>query len=596
MNPYSGLPSSAFWKTGVTQENPYAIDNIYKKKFDIKPDTQIATAGSCFAQHISRHLKRNGFQVIDEEKAPLGLPDELHQKYGFSMYSARYGNIYTVKQLLQLAQEVAGERKPKNYVWKKNGKYFDALRPAVEPEGHKKEQEVIEHRNFHIQKVKDVFTKMDLFIFTLGLTEMWVHKESGTVYPTAPGTICGEFDEDIYEFKNAEFQEIIRDFNEFQRIVRKIRSNNEFKILLTVSPVPLTASASGKHVLVSTVHSKSILRAVAGQLSTNQAQIDYFPSFEIVNNPRLHSTSFKENLRSVRDETVQTVMKHFSREHKSINLNLCEKDILNTEAQCEEMLLETFVSNNEDLNKKNLLEYSIDVIGNSHLDSFINTCNLKKINKNRFTFIPIPFLEGKLNFRNLFIAKKITLQDFQDKFKSNVHINDNRIVTETFLVGPTLMGDCLIRQFGELGFDQSGVIPIIKNKTECDIRTIKAFENQIIASKQLLINANKCEKKITMICAPMMTEQAARCRFGDEYVESCSQIIYNEIYEEIMFKNLKNEIEHKKILMHNKNLMGKYGFTKDQYASNPNRKEDIHCNTKFWSYLIEEHFNLFVKI
>ena len=347
LNPYSELPSSAFWKTGVTQENPYAINNIYKKKFDIKPNTQIATAGSCFGQHVGNHLKRNGYQVIDEEIAPPGLPDELHQKYGFSLYSARYGNIYTVRQLLQLAQEVAGERKPENYIWKKNGKYFDALRPAVEPEGHDTEQEVIDHRDFHIERVKDVFTRMNLFIFTLGLTEMWVHKESGTVYPTAPGTICGEFNENIYEFKNARFQEIINDFKKFNATVRKIRSNRPFKILLTVSPVPLTATASGKHVLVSTIHSKSILRAVVGQLSTNNRNIDYFPSFEIVNNPRLHSTTFKVNLRSVRDETVQMVMKHFSREHPLIQKEKEVKDIKNSnqsleDMQCEESLLEAF--------------------------------------------------------------------------------------------------------------------------------------------------------------------------------------------------------------------------------------------------------------
>ena len=149
--------------------NNNPINNIYKKKFDINPDTQIATAGSCFGQHVGNHLKRNGYLVIDEEIAPPGLPNELHQKYGFSLYSARYGNIYTVKQLLQLAKEVAGERKPENYIWQKNGKYFDALRPAVEPEGHDSKQEVIEHRDFHIQKVKDVFTKMNLFIFTLDI-------------------------------------------------------------------------------------------------------------------------------------------------------------------------------------------------------------------------------------------------------------------------------------------------------------------------------------------------------------------------------------------------------------------------------------------
>ena len=52
INPYSDLPKSAFWKTGVTQEDPYEIKDIYKKKFDIRKDTRIATAGSCFAQHI----------------------------------------------------------------------------------------------------------------------------------------------------------------------------------------------------------------------------------------------------------------------------------------------------------------------------------------------------------------------------------------------------------------------------------------------------------------------------------------------------------------------------------------------------------------
>ena len=141
------------------------------------------------------------------------------------------------------------------------------------------------------------------------------------------------------------------DLDDFQAIVHKIRGNQPFKILLTVSPVPLTATASGKHVLVSTVHSKSILGAVAGQLSTNQSHIDYFPSFEIVNNPRLHSTGFKDNLRSVRDETVEIVMKHFSREHPPIQINknfdskIVYENVKNKkDIQCEEELLEAFGS------------------------------------------------------------------------------------------------------------------------------------------------------------------------------------------------------------------------------------------------------------
>lgn len=134
-NLYSKLPSCSFWKTGVVQENPFKIHNIYAKKFEISSTDKIATAGSCFAQHISRYLKKNGYGVLDAEPAPPGLPEALHSTFAFSMYSARYGNIYTVRQLLQLSEEVAKIREPKAYIWDKHNRFYDGLCPAVEPNG-----------------------------------------------------------------------------------------------------------------------------------------------------------------------------------------------------------------------------------------------------------------------------------------------------------------------------------------------------------------------------------------------------------------------------------------------------------------------------
>ena len=138
LNPYSNLPSERFWRTAVTTSNPYNLESIHQNKFSIDRKTKIATAGSCFAQHIARHLREREFTVLDAEPAPKGLPRELHQKYGFSMYSARYGNIYTVKQLLQLAKEVSGARVPEDYILESEGKFYDGLRPSVEPEGFQK--------------------------------------------------------------------------------------------------------------------------------------------------------------------------------------------------------------------------------------------------------------------------------------------------------------------------------------------------------------------------------------------------------------------------------------------------------------------------
>jgi len=261
------------------------------------------------------------------------------------MYSARYGNIYTVRQLLQLAQEAAGEWTPQNFIWRKHGKFYDALRPAVEPEGLDSPEEVREHRRVHISRVNELFENLDLFIFTLGLTEMWVHKESGTVFPTAPGTLVGEFDETLFGYENADYPQILRDFKRFYKLLMDIRGGRRFKVLLTVSPVPLTATASGKHILPSTVYSKSILRSVAGKLSSSK-WIDYFPSFELVTNPRLHSSSFSDNLRTVRNETVEMVMGHFFAEHSMVN---DKKSFIKSARQdskasihCEEELISAF--------------------------------------------------------------------------------------------------------------------------------------------------------------------------------------------------------------------------------------------------------------
>lgn len=346
-NPYQGLPASAFWKTGVTQSSPFKVEAIYKKKFSILPEEKIATAGSCFAQHISFRLKSNGYNVIDMEPPPPGLPQELHQTYGFSSYSARYGNIYSMRQMMQLAQEAAGIWEPVDYIWLKGNRYIDAIRPNVEPDGLRTAEEVKEQRKFHVSRVKQMFEQMDVLIFTLGLTEMWIHSGSGTVYPTAPGAIGGQYDEDSYKFQNASHSSIIHDFDLFYESVLKIRGGQHFRVIFTVSPVPLTASGSGKHVLVATNYSKAVLRSVAGQLSETRKRIDYFPSYEIVTNPRLHSSGFSENLRSVRHEVVDIVMDAFFSEHsifatKADLGNSWSTNSTKEQIQCDEEILEAF--------------------------------------------------------------------------------------------------------------------------------------------------------------------------------------------------------------------------------------------------------------
>lgn len=315
MSPYRNLASHAFWKTGVQGLDPKDFPALYKKKFSITPTDRIATAGSCFAQHIARVLRGKGYPLVDAEPAPPGMTTPTAQSFGYGLYSARYGNIYNVRQLLQLLQEAKGAFAPAEAVWERNGRYFDALRPSVEPEGLESREEVQAHRARHLRAVRRMVVSMDVFIFTFGLTEAWLHRESGTVYPTAPGTIAGDFDPETFEFKNFTFREIYDDFLAVRRILN--RRNPNMRFLVTVSPVPLTATASDEHVLAATIYSKSVLRAVAGQLSKEFDDIDYFPSYELIAAHPSRGAFYEHNLRTVSSAGVATAMNLFLSQHNS---------------------------------------------------------------------------------------------------------------------------------------------------------------------------------------------------------------------------------------------------------------------------------------
>lgn len=357
IHPYQSMPASAFWSRGVVASRSAVPADIYTRKWPIARDERIATAGSCFAQHIGRRLKARGYRVLDLEPAPRYLPSSVHGKFGYSIYSARFGNIYTMRQLLQLAKEALGQWEPGEIAWQgEDGAWYDALRPGVEPSGLGSRNEVLAHRAVHLARVREMFESMDLFIFTLGLTEAWEHRATGTVFPTAPGTIAGQYDPEIHAFHNFRFDEIWSDFVEFRAIMSTLPGRAAPpRFFLTVSPVPLTASASGKHVMQATVYSKSVLRAVAGQAAMEFDDVDYFPSYEIITSPWSGEMFYEQNLRSVKEEGVNHVMQTFFLAHLDENpmdapsaAPVISEPVATSEAEdlvCEEALLDAFGRN-----------------------------------------------------------------------------------------------------------------------------------------------------------------------------------------------------------------------------------------------------------
>lgn len=190
---------------------------------------------------------------------------------------------------------------------------MDAFRPTIEPEPLSSAEEVVALRQAHLSAVRQLFEGCDLFVFTLGLTESWVSLDDGAAYPLCPGTSGGEFDPTRHAFCNLGFTEVMADMRAFMARARTI--NPAMRFLLTVSPVPLMATAGPEHVAVATSYSKSVLRAVAGELAQTLPYVDYFPSYEIISSTVMRGAFYNPDQRTVVEHGVEHVMRQFFRQH-----------------------------------------------------------------------------------------------------------------------------------------------------------------------------------------------------------------------------------------------------------------------------------------
>ncbi len=309
MNPYENLLPKAFWKLAVSNKSMFDLSELWNPKFNIKQNEKVATFGSCFAQHIGNALKKRGFNWYISEQAPQGCNDALAKKYNYNIFTARTGNIYTTSLLKQWSEWALNKKPIPNEVWETNGRYYDPFRPRIEPNGFESVGEIKMSQAQTLKSFKESIEYSTYFVFTLGLTESWFNQEGGYEYPMCPGTVAGVFNESKHQFVNQQFEYIRSNLSDAMALMKELNPN--LKFILTVSPVPLTATMSGKHVALATMASKSILRAVADQLATDRGDVDYFPSYEIINSPVFKGAFFEPNQRSVNPYGVNFVMDNF---------------------------------------------------------------------------------------------------------------------------------------------------------------------------------------------------------------------------------------------------------------------------------------------
>jgi hypothetical protein len=307
-HPYTAALPHQRWRSAMTRCAPGEIDPVVGSSWRISASDRIATAGSCFAQHVARRLRAAGLSVLDTEPAHSILSEATAEAFGYGVYSARFGTIYTTRQLLQLFRRAYGRFAPQEDEWEEDGRLFDPFRPVIQPHGYPTRKEFELDRRRHLAAVREMFETATVFIFTLGLTECWRSTIDGAVYPLCPGVAAGEFDPGRHEFHNLSAQETIEDLDAFLIELREV--NPDVRVILTVSPVPLAATAEPRHVWTSTTASKAVLRVAAEEISRRPG-VTYFPSYEVVTSPAARGAYYQDDLREVAAEGVDHVMRLF---------------------------------------------------------------------------------------------------------------------------------------------------------------------------------------------------------------------------------------------------------------------------------------------
>ena len=310
-HPYADLPDRQFWKRDPALRHPEQLDPGSSIPFRIAPSDRIVTAGSCFAQHLARKLAPLGLSHFVTEVAHPIIPPSVREKHNYGLFSARYGNVYTPRQLLQLVKRATGQFQPVATAWKAESGpgVVDPFRPGILPGGYTSAAEILADRQYHLTCVRRSLAEMDVFVFTLGLTECWEDVRDGAIFPIAPGVAGGTFDPAEVRFRNFDETECWSDLERAITLIREI--NPTVRIVLTVSPVPLAATYENRHVLLSTTWSKAVLRVVAEKAARRFDLCAYFPSYEIITAPHVRGRYFAGDCREVLPAGVDHVMRAF---------------------------------------------------------------------------------------------------------------------------------------------------------------------------------------------------------------------------------------------------------------------------------------------
>ena len=287
LRPQQGTPMPIIRLT-ATQANEYRKTNAYRSwgdraspnrvepitrpgfrvPFKMQPGSRIFTVGSCFARNVEDELIRRGFDVPMRRMMPKNSPSAILNNFATPSIYNEFAWAFGEAEFHQ--QHHFFEVQP--------GRFADLhLAPTLRPEP----LEAVIERRAEITAAYRQAADCPVMIMTLGVAEVWFDTVSGYYVNVAPRPSHLRAEPDRFEMHILSFDDAHDYLDRTVRLLQR-HGHPDLRILLTVSPVPLTATHRDEDVIVANCYSKSALRTVAETICARYDFVTYFPSYESV--------------------------------------------------------------------------------------------------------------------------------------------------------------------------------------------------------------------------------------------------------------------------------------------------------------------------
>ncbi|MEA2666708.1 MAG: hypothetical protein QOI11_3652 [Candidatus Eremiobacteraeota bacterium] len=269
-------------------------------KFTLSEDDAFFCIGSCFARHIEEHLVYRGIEVASKAIAfdgKLGRPNASVNKF-------TTGSI-----LNELRWSLADEPFPSGSLVEDEGGWRDL---QLSPGSSALPLEQARARRNKVTAYFAGIRQATVVVITLGLVEAWYDAETRVILNVAPSLWMTRRHPGRFRLRVTGYGANLAALHAIYAVLARHASPG-LRIVVTVSPVPLSRTFTGQDAIVANTYAKSTLRAAAEDSARAYPSVQYYPSYEaIAVSNRALTYSAVDDLH-VRDEAVEAVTGHFLR-------------------------------------------------------------------------------------------------------------------------------------------------------------------------------------------------------------------------------------------------------------------------------------------